>query len=75
MKDLRKMNPKCVGYKYKTFRNYCSLCGLSFAAKTRKYLINYGDKFVTDVVCSKACRDRAINIHNDLEGALKNEIR
>ena len=56
------MTARCIGYKYKTFRKYCSLCGLSFAARTRKYLIYYGDNLVTDVVCSKACRDQSLFI-------------
>jgi ribosomal protein L37E len=60
------MRAKCIGYKYKTFRKVCSLCGLTFAAKTRKYLINYGNKFQTDVVCSKDCRDQAIYMANHL---------
>ena len=67
--------PKCIGYKYKTFRKYRSLCGLSFAARTRKYLINYGDKFVTDVVCSKTCRDQSLfitkSVTEHLEGSEK----
>lgn len=58
------MIAKCIGYKYKTFRNYCYFCGLSFTPNTRKYLINYGNKFQTDLVCSKNCRDQAIYLAN-----------
>jgi len=54
------MTARCIGYKYKTFRKNCSLCGESLISKSRKYLIHYGDKFMTDVLCSKVCRDRAI---------------
>jgi hypothetical protein len=70
-------SPKCIGYKYKTFRKYCSFCGFSFAARTRKYLINYGDKFATDVVCSKDCRDKALwmakSIRRSMEGKMTKE--
>jgi hypothetical protein len=64
--------PKCIGYKYKTFRKSCSFCGISFAARTRKYLINYGDKFVIDVVCSKACRDQAIFMTESIKDVIEN---
>lgn len=60
------MTARCIGYKYKTFRKNCSWCGVSFAARTRKYLVNYGNKYMTDVLCSKLCRDMAIEMYNGL---------
>jgi ribosomal protein L37E len=65
---------RCIGYKYKTFRKNCSFCGVSFAARTRKYLVNYSNKYMTDVLCSKECRDKSIMIDQKLQ-ELMDEIR
>jgi hypothetical protein len=69
------MIAKCIGYKYKTFRNYCYFCGLSFTPNTRKYLINYGNKFQTDLVCSKNCRDQAIYLANYAWVSIHRDVR